>query len=183
MELTNSRRCSHTSFQPVIQVLCMVTDHSYQRRTWWRPAVDTHVCLLPQMLWLFSPSVVPNSLRPYGLKHASIPCPSPSPRSCSTNSCLLSWWGHAIISISSSVVPFSSCLLPFPGSFSISQLFASGSQSIGVSASASVLPKSIQGWFPLGLTDLISLLSKGLSRAFSNTTVWKHQFFNIQPSL
>ena len=82
-------------------------------------------------------------------------------------------------------VPFSSCLQSFPasGSFPVSQFFASGGQSIGASASASVLPMNIQGWFPLGLTSLISFLSKGLSRVFSNTTVRKHQLFGVQPSL
>ena len=96
------------------------------------------------------------------------PCPSPTPGACS-NSCPLSWWGHS--TISPSVVPFSSCLHSFPalGSFPRSQFFESGGQSTGVSASASVLPVNIQDWFPLGLTGLISLQSKGLSRVFSNT--------------
>ena len=103
-----------------------------------------------------------------------------SPGACS-NSCPWSQWCYP--TISSSVVPFSSCLQPFPasGSFPMSQLFASGGQSIG--ASTSVLPMNIQGWFPLGWTGLISVQSKGLSRVFSNTTVWKHQFFGSQPSL
>ena len=95
----------------------------------------------------------------------------------------VSQWCHP--TISSCVTLFSSCPQSFPasGSFLMSQLFASGGQSIGASASAPVLPVNIQGWFPLGLTALISLLSKGLSRVFSNTTVWKHQFFSAQPSL
>ena len=99
-----------------------------------------------------------------------------------SNSCPLSQWCHP--TMSSSVVPFS-CPQSFPasGSFPMSQLFTSGGQSIGASASASVLPMNIQGWFPLGLTGLISLLSKGLSRIFSSTTVRKHQFFSTQPSL
>ena len=103
------------------------------------------------------------------------------PRVCS-NSCSLSQWCHP--TISSSVIPFSSCPLSFPasGSFLMSQLFTSGGQSIGASASVSVLPMNTQGWFPLGLTGLI-LESKGLSRVFSNTTVQKHQFFSDQPSL
>ena len=107
-------------------------------------------------------------------------CPSPTPRVYS-NSYPLSQWCHP--TISSFVVPFS-CLQPFPtsGSFPRNQLFASGGQSIGVSASASVLPMNIQYWFPLGLTGLISLQSKGLSRVFSNTTVQKHQFFGTQLS-
>ena len=100
-----------------------------------------------------------------------------------SNSCPLSQWCHPIISLS--VAPFSSCLQSFPasGSFLMSQLFASGSQSTGASASASVLPVNIQGWFPLELTGLISLLFNGLSRVFSNTTVQKHQFFGAQFSL
>ena len=109
----------------------------------------------------------------------SPPCPSPTPRACS-NSCPLCRWCHP--TISSSVVPFSSCLqsVPASGSFPMSLFFASGGQSIRVSASASVLPMSIQDWFPLGLAGWISLLSKGLSRVFSNTTVQKHQFFGTQ---
>ena len=118
---------------------------------------------------------------PHGLHLARLPCPKLSPRACS-NSWLLSWCHPTI---SSSVVPFSSCPQSFPasGSFPLSQFFASGGQSIGVSASASVIPMHIQDWFPLGWTGLISLLSKGLSRVFSNTTVWKHQFFSAQLSL
>ena len=100
-----------------------------------------------------------------------------------SNSCPLSQWCHS--TILSSVVPFSSCLQSFQasGSFPMSQFFASGGQSIGVSASASVLPMNIQDWFPLGLTGWICLQSKGLSRVFSNTTVQKHQFFGTQLSL
>ena len=108
------------------------------------------------------------TLRAHGLQHARLPCPSPTPRAYS-NSCLLSRWCHP--TISSSVIPFSSHLQTFPasGSFQMSQPFASGGQSIGVSASPSVLPMNIQDWFPLGLMDWISLLPKGLSRVFSNT--------------
>ena len=100
-----------------------------------------------------------------------------------SNSCPLSRWCHP--TISSSVVPFSFCFQSFPasGSFQMSQFFASGGWSIGASAAASVLPMNIQGSFPWGLTGLISLLSKGLLRVFSNTTFWKHQFFGAQPSL
>ena len=98
-----------------------------------------------------------------------------------SNSCPLSRWCH--LTISSSVSLFSSCLQSFPASFPVNWLFASGGRSIRASASASVLPVNIQGWFPLGLIGLNSLLSKGLSGVFSNTTVWKHQFFNAQPSL
>ena len=127
----------------------------------------------------FSHSVTSNSLQPHGPQHARPPCPSPTPGVYS-NSCPLSQWCHPIIS--SSVVPFSSCLQSFPesGSFQMSQFFPSGGQSIGVSASASVLPMNIQNWFPLGLTGLISSQFKGLSRVFSNTTVQKHQFFGAQ---
>ena len=118
-----------------------------------------------------------NSLWPHRLQHARPPHPSSTPRACS-NSCPSSWWCHP--TISSSVIPFSSCFQSFPtsGSFPVSQLFASGGQIIGASASASVLLINIQGWFPLGLTTgWISLQSKGLSRVFSDTTVQKHQFF------
>ena len=128
----------------------------------------------------FSCSVMFASLRPHGLQHARLPCPSPIPRVYS-NSCPSSQWCHP--AISSHVVPFSSCLQPFPGSFPRSQFFTSGGQSIGVSASASVLPVNIQDWFPLGWPCLISLQSKGLSWVFSNTTVQKHQFFGPQLSL
>ena len=120
-------------------------------------------------------SVVSDSLQPHGLLHARPPCPSPTPGACS-NSCPSSQWCHP--TISSSVVPFSSCLqsFPAPGSFPVSQFFTSGGQSIGASASASVLPMNIQDYFPLGWTGLISFQSKGLSRVFSNTIVQKHQF-------
>ena len=122
------------------------------------------------MVVQFSRSVVSNSLRPRGLQHARPPCPSPTLRVYS-NSCSLSCWCHPTISFS--VIPFSSCLQSFPasGSFQMSQFFASGGQSIGVSASASVLPMNIQDWFPLGLAGLIFLLSKGLSGIFSNISV------------
>ena len=122
-------------------------------------------------------SGVSDSLRPHRLQHARLPCPSPTPRVYS-NSCPLSQWCHS--TISSSVIPLSSCLQSFPasGSFPMSQFFASGGQSIRASASASVLPMNIQDWFPLEWTDWISLQSKGLSRVFSNTTVQKHQFLD-----
>ena len=122
------------------------------------------------------------SLQPHGLQHTRPPCPSPTPR-IYPHSCSLSQWCHP--TISSSVIPFSSCLqsFPTPGSFQMSQLFTSGGQSIGVSASTSVLPMNIQDWFPLGWTGWISLQSKGLSRVFSNTTIQKHQFFSAQLSL
>ena len=146
-------------------------------------------CLEPTMLW-----GSPNELRfssvtqscmtlwPHGLQHARPSCPSPTPRVYS-NSCPLSQWCHP--TISSFVVPFSFCLQSFPasGSFQRSQFFASGGQSIGASASASVLKMNTQDWFPLGWTGWISLQSKGLPRVFSNTTVQKHQFFSTQLSL
>ena len=127
-------------------------------------------------------SVMSDSLWRHGLQHAGVPCPSPTPGACS-NSCPSSQWCHP--TISSSVVPFSSHFQSFPalGSFPRSQFFASGCQSIGASASASVLPMNIQGWFLLGLTGLISLLSKGLSRVLSSPTVQKHRFFSTQPCL
>ena len=163
----------------------------------------------------FSCSVVPDSLWPHILQHTRLPSPSPTPGACS-NSCPSSWWCHP--TISSSVIPFSSCLQSFPASGSLLKLmtielvmpsnhlilchpllllhsifssirvfsnefFAWGAQSIGVSASASVLPMNIQDWLPLGLTGLISLQSKGLSKVFSNTTVQKHQFFDAHLSL
>ena len=128
-------------------------------------------------LLLLSCWIVSGSLRPCGLQHPRFPCPSTFPRVCSNSSPLI-WWCYP--TISSSVTPFSFC--PVSGSFPMNQFFASGSQSIEVSASASVLPVNIQGWFPLGLTGLISLQSKGLSR-ISNTTVQKHQLFSTQPSL
>ena len=117
-------------------------------------------------LLLFSHSVMSNSLRPHGLQQAGLPCPSPSPGVCS-NSCPLSQWYHP--TISSSVILFSSCTQSFPASrsFPMNQLYASGGQSTEVSASASVLPMNIQDWFPLGLTGLITLQSKGLSKVFS----------------
>ena len=118
----------------------------------------------------------------HGPQHTRLCCPSPIPEVYS-NSCPLSWWGHP--NISSFVVPFSSCLQSFPasGSFPMSQLFSLGGQNNGASASSSVLPINIQDWFPSGLTGLISLQSKGLSRVFFNTTGQKHQFLRAQPSL
>ena len=126
----------------------------------------------------FSHSVLSDSLQHYGLQHAKLPCPSATPRAWA-NSCPLSRWCHP--TISSSVSPFSSCLQSFPasGSFPVSQFFASGGQSIGVSASALVLPVNIQDWCPLGLTGWISLQSKGLSRVFSKTTVQKASILHI----
>ena len=130
----------------------------------------------------FSHSVMSHSLRPHEPQHARPPCPSPTP-GVYPNSCPLSWWCHP--TISSSVVSFSSHPQSFPasGSFQMSQVFTSGGQSIGVSASTSVLPMNTQDRSPLGWTGWISLQSKGFSRVFSNTTVQKHQFFGAQLSL
>ena len=132
------------------------------------------------MVFIFE--VVSDSLWPHGLQHARLPCPSLSPEVCSYSN-PLSQWCHP--TISASVALFSSCpqSFPAPGSFLMSQLFISAGKSIGASASASVLPMNIQGWFPLGLTSLTSLQSKGLPRVFSNTIFQKHQFLSAQPSL
>ena len=129
----------------------------------------------------FSWSVVSDSLQPHEPQHTRPPCPWPTPR-VHPNSYPLSWWCHS--TISSSVVPFSSCPQSFPasGSSQMIQLFTSGDQNIGVSASTSVLPMNTQDWCPLGWTGWISLQSKGLLRVFSNTTVQKHQFFCTQLS-
>ena len=131
-----------------------------------------YTCIHLYYLVQFTCSVVSDSLWPHGLQHAKPPCPSPTP-GVYWNSCPLCWWCHP--PISSSVIPFSSCLQSFPasGSLQIGRFFASVGQSIGESASTSVLPVNIQDWFPLGLTGWISLQSKGLSRVFSNTIVQK----------
>ena len=141
---------------------------------WGNPTLES-IALLVQ----FSLSVVSDSLQPHRQQHTRLPCPSQAPGACS-NSCLSSQWCHS--TILSSVSPFSSCLLSFPasGSFPVSQFFASGGQSTGALASASVLPMNIQDWFPLRLTDWIFFQSKKLSRVFSNTKVQKHQFFSAQ---
>ena len=150
--------------------------------------LDNTYCLLSNtqnysvyQILQFSCSVVSNCLQPHELQHVRLPCPSPTPRAC-WNSCPSSQWCHP--TISSSAVPFFSCLQSFPasGSFPMNHFFASGGQSIRVSASASVLPMNTQDWFPLGLTGWISSNSKRLSRVFSNTTVQKHQFFGTQLS-
>ena len=142
------------------------------------------ISLFLGMFWVQFSSVAQFclTLRHHGLQQARLPCPSPTPIACS-NSCPLNWCCHP--TISSSIVPFSSHLQSFPasGSFPISQFFESGGQRIGVSASTSVLWMNIQDWFPLGLTGWISLLSKGLSKVFSNTTVQKHRFLSTQLSL
>ena len=128
---------------------------------------------------LFNRSVISDTLQSHGLQHARLTCPSVSPRVCS-NSCPLSRWCHP--TISASAIFFSSCPKSFPASesFPVSWLFASSGQSTGASASTSGLPIDIQGWFPSGLTGLISLLSRRLSRVSSSITVWKHQFLSTQ---
>ena len=138
--------------------------------------------IIQSSIFQFSHSVMSDSLQPHGLQHARLPCPSLTPGAYS-NSCPSSRWCHP--TISSSVIPFSSCLQSFlaSGSFQMSQLFMSGGQSIEASASASVLPVNIQDLFPLGWTGWISLQSKGFSRVFSSITVWKHQFLGAQPFL
>ena len=142
------------------------------------------VSLIEVSLVQFSQSVVSNPLRPHGLEHARSPCPSPAPRAYS-NSCPLSQWCHP--TISSSVIPLSSCLQSFPasGSCPMSQFFTSGGQIVGVSASASVLLINIQDWFPLGWTSWISLQSKGLSRVFSKKWFFLSEEINkyVIPSL
>ena len=147
-----------------------------KEREWQRMFKLLHNCthLSPVQI---SHSVMSNSLWPHELYHTRPPCPSPTPR-VHLNPCSLSRWCHP--TISSSIIPFSSCPQSFPasGSFPMSQLFASGGQSIGVSASTSVFPMNTQDWFPLGWTDWISLQSEGLSGVFSNTTVQKYQFFS-----
>ena len=142
----------------------------------------THDTIWYERCYQFSLSVLSDTLWSHGLQHSRLPCPPPTPRAW-LNSCPLSRWCQP--TISSSVIPFSSCpqSLPASESFPMSQLFTWGSQSIGVSASASVLPMNIQDWFPLGWTSLISLQSKGLSKVFFNTIVQKHQFFSAQLSL
>ena len=156
--------------------VCMLGMHSGDRA--WFLGLTCHLCCSVQ----FSHSVVSDSLWPHGLQHTRPPCPSPPPAVYS-NSCPLSRWCHP--TISSSVVPFSFHLQYFPasGSFQMSQLFTSGGQSIGVSASTSVLQMNTQDWSSLRWTGWISLQSKGLSRVFSNTTVQKYQFFSAELSL
>ena len=149
---------------------------------WWAPLRKMKflgvILLVPWLL--LSPHVVSVSLQPHGTQHAKLSCSSPSPRVC-PSSCPLNRWCHP--TISSSVTLFFFCLQSFPelGSFSMSWLFLSVGQSIV--ASAFILPMGIHGWFPLRLTSLISLLSKGLWKVFSSTTTWKHQFFGTLPFL
>ena len=154
---------------------CSTITNHYRNANWNYSEIPLHTHSVQ-----FSSSVVSTSLLPHGLQRARPPCSSPTPGAYS-NSCPSQWYHPTI---SSSVVPFSSCAqsLPASGSFPMSQFFTLGGQSIGVSALASVLPMNIWDWFPLGLTGLI-LHSKRLSRVFSNTTVQRHQFFGAQISL
>ena len=181
-ETSQSRDQTHIS-----SISCIGGQSLYQCAIWEVP------CLAPASLNILSHSSLHSiqfspvvqlclTLRPHGLQHARLPCPSPT-LGVYSNSCPSSWWCHP--TITSSVVPFSSLLQSFPasGSFPISEFLTSGGQSIGVSASTSVLPMNTQDWLPLGLTGLISLQSKGLLRVFSNTIVQKHQFFCAQLSL
>ena len=161
---------------------CLLSIKKFIFLNWRIIALQNFVVFCQTSTWIshqfssvqFSHSVMSDSLWSHGLQHARPPCPLTTPGVYS-NSCPLSWWCHP--AISSSVAPFASRLQSFPasGSFKMSQFFAPGGQNIAVSASASVLPKNIQDWFPLGWTGWISLQSKGLSRVFSNTIVQKHQ--------
>ena len=145
----------------------------------WGLGYITHWVVL---LLFFSCQVMSDALQPHGLQHTRPPYSSPSPR-VYPSSCSMNRWGHS--TISSSVALFSFCLqsFPIPGSFPMNQLFTSGDQSIEASVSTTVLLVNIQGWFPLGLTGLISLQSKRLSRVFSYIIVQKNQFFGARPSL
>ena len=139
---------------------------------WW----NTYICCCSVT------KLCPTLWDPHGLQHTRLPCPSLSPGFCS-NSWPLGQWCYLTISSTVVLIPF--CLQSFlaSGAFPMSWLFVSGGQSTGASASASVLTMNIQGWFPLGLTGMISLQSKGRSKVFSSTTIWKHQFFGVRPSL
>ena len=178
-------------YHHVLAVLNIISDKYASKTVFWASflyncygycCILIHYILSKNLVDQFSPSVLSDSLRPQESQHARPPCPSPTPGAY-PNSCPSSRWCHP--AISSSVIPFSSCLQSFPalGSFQMSQFFTSGGPSIGVSASASVLPMNIQDWFPLGWTGWISLPSKGLSRFFSNSTVQNHQFFITKLSL
>ena len=131
---------------------------------------------------LFSLPVMSNSLRTHGLRHASPLWPSPFPEVC-PSPCPLHWWCHPAVSSSDALFSFYPQSFPALGTFPMSHLFTSGDQNTGTSASASVLPVNVQGWPHLTLTGFISLLSKGLAGVFSSTTVWRHEFFGVLPSL
>ena len=174
-------KSKHSFLLPTLSlsVLLLISSHSHSYMH-----VLTALIFIEQLLCPCCCSVTKSSptLQPPGLQHTRLPCPSLFPRDCS-NSCRFS--RQCYLTISSSGTLFYFYFEPFPtsGSFPMSWLFALGGQSMGASASASVLPMNIQGWFPLGLTGLISLQSKGLSRVFSSTTIRRHPFFGAQPSL
>jgi len=162
---------------------CVISFHRSIKEKILEDIDKSYLLLKSRRCWVqFCRSVVSDSLWPHEPQHAKPPYPSPT-AGVYPNPCPLSQWCHP--TISSSVVPFSSCPQSFPasGSFPMSQLFASGGQSIGVSPSTSVLPMNTQDWSPSEWTGWISLQSKGLSRVFSNTTVQKHQLFGAQLSL
>ena len=161
---------------------CNLQDLSSPTRDWTQATAMKAASPNFWLLLFFSHSVISNSLQPYGPQHARLPCSSLF-SGVRSDSCPLNQWCY--LTISSSAMPFAFCLQSFPasGSFPMSQFFASGGRSIGASASASVLPMNIQGWFPLGSTGLISFQSEGLSRVFSSTTVQNHQFSGAQPSI
>ena len=177
--ITKETTYQHISFQNIQAPYTRKTNNSIKWERWklqWD--ITSHYSKSVQ----FSCSVVSDSLRPQGLQHARLPCPSPTPRACS-NSCPSSWWCHP--TTSSSVGLSTSCLQPcqHQGLFQCVGSSHQVTTTIGVSASASVLPMNIQDWFPLGLAGWISLQSNGLSRVFSNTTAQKHQFFSTQLAL
>ena len=186
MDCSLTGSCIYGIFQA--RVLEWVAISSSRGSSWPRHGTQVfHIAGRHFTIWAtnsvqFSPSAVSNSLQPHGLQHARPPCPSPTPRVYS-NSCPLSWWCN--LTISSSAVPFSFCLQSFPASrsFPMSQLFASGGQSIGVSASASVLPEKYSGLISFMIDVWTSLEAKGLSGVFSNITVQKHQYFGAYLSL
>ena len=177
--IPGSRRCPGGRHGNPLQYSCL--ENPMDRGAWrgYSPSDMTDSNNQPIFSSVQSLSCVHIFATPWTGQHARLLCPSPSPRACS-KSCPLSRWCHP--TISSFAVPFSFCSQSFPASesFPMSRFFASGGQSIGVSASALVLPMNIQDWFPLGWTGWISLQSRGLSRVFSNTTVQKHQFFHAQ---
>ena len=157
---------------------CLTLVFGWDTRAWLPFLESVHVCVCVCVcVCVFSCQVMYDSLRPHGLQYASPPCPLPSPGVC-PSSCPLSWWCHPIISSSVALFSFGHQSFPVSGSFLMSWLFAIGGQSIGVSASASALSMSIEGWFPLGSAGLISLLPKGLSRVFSR--IQKRQFFSSE---
>ena len=179
--LSPSDLCFSSAWNTLFSNVCIIHFHSQMSPSHGGHPMKnlvppSYTYILPSTSVQFTGSVVSDSLPPRGLQHARLPCLSPTPGACS-NSCLLSRWSNHLTLCNLLILLPS--IFPASGSFSMSQLFASGGQNIGVSASSSVLPMNIQDWFPIGL---ISLQSKELSRVFSNTTVQKHQFFGTQLS-